>query len=193
MLAYIIWFIVALILVIVEMNFMSFYLMAVALGAAAGGITAYMSYDLTTQGIVAGIVTIFASCGSFYLRHKLKTHQDKMNNELDRGQRVVVKADRIREDGTAMVTYRGADWIAYQEGSALSAGIYFIARIDGTRLVLGEQIPAAEAANGTATTATTESSAAQASTNAAASATDTAPASETNASESTNEKGSHKF
>lgn len=143
MLSYIIWFIVALIIVIIEMNLMSFYLMAVALGAAAGGITAYMSYDITIQGIVAGIVTIIASCGSFYLRHKLKTHQDKMNNELDRGQRVVVKADRLREDGSALVSYRGADWIAYKEDSALTAGIYFIARIDGTRLILGDKLPAA--------------------------------------------------
>lgn len=157
MLSYIIWLVIALIIVIVEMNLMSFYLMAVALGAAAGGITAYMSYDLPTQGIVAGIVTIISSCGSFYLRRKLKNHQDKMNNDLDRGQRVVIKDDRLNEDGTATVSYRGADWVAYKENAPLTAGIYFIARIDGTRLVLGDQIPtAATGANAADTGANTD-------------------------------------
>lgn len=137
---YIAWFIAALVLVIVEMNLMSFYLMALALGAAAGGIAAYLEMPLQEQCIAAGIVTMLAACGSFYLRRKLKHHMDKNNNELDRGQRVVVKANNIREDGTALVNYRGTEWVAYKEKAVLTPGIYFIARVDGTKLVLGDQL-----------------------------------------------------
>ena len=46
---YIAWFIAALVLVIVEMNLMSFYLMALALGAAAGGIAAYLELPIQEQ------------------------------------------------------------------------------------------------------------------------------------------------
>lgn len=137
---YIAWFIAALVLVIVEMNLMSFYLMALALGAAAGGIAAYLELPIQEQCMAAGIVTILAACGSFYLRRKLKHHMDKNNNELDRGQRVVVKADNLREDGTALVNYRGTEWVAYKEKAVLIPGIYFIARVDGTKLVLGDQL-----------------------------------------------------
>ena len=147
---YIAWFIAALVLVIVEMNLMSFYLMALALGAAAGGIADYLELPIQEQCMAAGIVTILAACGSFYLRRKLKHHMDKNNNELDRGQRVVVKADNIREDGTALVNYRGAEWVAYKEKAVLTPGIYFIARVDGTKLALGDQLEQPE--NSTAQT-----------------------------------------
>lgn len=156
---YIAWFIAALVLVIVEMNLMSFYLMALALGAAAGGIAAYLEMPLQEQCIAAGIVTMLAACGSFYLRRKLKHHMDKDNNELDRGQRVVVKADNIREDGTALVNYRGTEWVAYKEKSIVTPGIYFIARVDGTKLVLGDQLeqPNISTAQSNATAPSSES------------------------------------
>lgn len=138
---YITWFILALILVIFEMHLMSFYLMALALGAAAGGIAAYFEFPLQEQCMIAAIATIVAACGAFYLRRKFKSHLDKSHNDLDHGQRVVVKEDNIREDGTALVSYRGSEWIAYKPNAVLKAGIYFIERINGTQLVLGDQLP----------------------------------------------------
>ena len=150
---YIAWFIAALLIIIVEMNVMTFYLMAVALGAIAGGLGAYFEISIPNQFMLAGVVTIVAACFSFWLRRKFKSHMDKQNNELDRGQRVVVKADKIREDGTADVTYRGTDWRAYKENAVLTPGIYFIVRVDGTQLVLGDQIPTPDHDAGTDTAA----------------------------------------
>lgn len=138
---YITWFVVALVLVIFEMHLMSFYLMALALGAAAGGIAAYFEVPLQEQCMIAGIATIVAACGAFFLRRKFKSKLDQYHNELDRGQRVVVKEDKIREDGTALVSYRGSEWVAYKKNAVLNAGIYFIERVDGTQLVLGDQLP----------------------------------------------------
>lgn len=137
---YIGWFILALIVVIAEMNLMSFYLLAVAAGAIAGGISAYFEQDFQSQIITAAIATIIASGLCHYLRKRFKHMSDRHSNQLDVGQRVVVKEDQIKEDGTAQVTYRGAQWDAYLPNAVLTPGIYFIIKIDGSKLVLGNKI-----------------------------------------------------
>lgn len=137
---YIAWFILALIVVIAEMNLMSFYLLAVAAGAIAGGISAYLENSFQEQIIWAALATLVASCFCYYLRKRFKQMSDRHSNQLDVGQRVVVKADNIKEDGTAQVTYRGAQWDAYLPSAVLTPGIYFITKIDGAKLVLGEKL-----------------------------------------------------
>lgn len=140
MTAYMIWFIVAMVAVFVEMTLMSFYLMAVAVGAIAGGLTAYMGHDLNSQIIIAAIATILASGLSFYLRKKLKQPSDKKLSNLDADQRVIVHEDELKKDGTARVKYRGTYWKAYLEGAMISPGIYSIDSVDGTRLKLKERL-----------------------------------------------------
>ena len=137
---YIAWFILALVVVIAEMNLMSFYLLAVAVGAIVGGISAYLDQSFQQQIMAAALATIVASVLCFYLRKRFKQMSDRHSNQLDVGQRVVVKADNIKEDGTAQVTYRGAQWEAYHPSAVLTPGIYFITKIDGAKLVLGDQI-----------------------------------------------------
>ena len=123
---------------------MTFYLMAISVGAIGGGITAYLGHPLETQCIIAGIVTILAACLSFYLRRTLKKRSDKVNNQLDLGNRVAVYPQNIKADGTALVKYRGTDWTAFAENAMLQAGIYHIVRIDGPSLVLGNRIEHSE-------------------------------------------------
>ena len=137
---YIGWFVVALVLLIFEINAMSFYLVALALGAIAGGISAYMEQTFTQQAVVAGIVTMIAAILSFYLRKKLKSPKDKSNNVLDIGQRVTVQPDNINADGTAKVLYRGAEWQAFASEGSLSAGIFLIENVNGTQLILGTKV-----------------------------------------------------
>ena len=62
---YIAWFIAALVLVIVDMNLMSFYIMALALGAAAGGIAASLVPPFPTHSLAACLCTILAPFRSF--------------------------------------------------------------------------------------------------------------------------------
>lgn len=137
---YIGWFVVALVLLIFEINAMSFYLVSLALGAIAGGISAYMEQTFTQQAVVAGIVTMIAAILSFYLRKKLKSPKDKSNNVLDIGQRVTVQPDNINADGTAKVLYRGAEWQAFASKGSLSAGIFLIENVNGTQLILGTKV-----------------------------------------------------
>ena len=137
---YITWFVIALVLLIIEINAMSFYLLALSLGALAGGISAYLECSLTTQTLNAGLVTIIASCLSFYLRKRFKSVNDKSNNVLDIGQRVTVSPDNINIDGTAKVIYRGATWQVYSSQGPLSAGIYLIDKVNGSQLELGTKL-----------------------------------------------------
>lgn len=137
---YIGWFVVALVLLIVEINAMSFYLVALALGAIAGGISAYMEQTFTQQAVVAGIVTMIAAILSFYLRKKLKSPKDKSNNVLDIGQRVTVQPDNINADGSAKVLYRGTEWQAFASEGSLSSGIFLIESVNGTQLILGTKV-----------------------------------------------------
>ncbi len=137
---YIAWFVLALVSLIIEINVMTIYLIALALGAAAGGVADLMGWSFALQSTIAGVVTMIASCASFYIRKSLKSKDDKKINQLDMGQRIIVKAQMIQADGTAKVAYRGADWTAYLEDAIVSPGIYLIDRLDGSRIVLGKQL-----------------------------------------------------
>lgn len=148
----IIWFCLALIVTIVEMFLVTFYLLAVTLGMCAGGLAAYFDGSLETQLTAAGITTIIAACFSFMLRKKLRRPIDTKLNNLDKGERVKVEPGKINPDGTAKVVYRGADWTAYSTQGALTAGIYLIDKVDGTRLVLEEKVAGAEQVVGASTT-----------------------------------------
>ena len=64
---YAIWFAVALGCLIIEINIMTIYLIALAIGAAAGGVVSLMGSDFATQSSIASIVTILASIACFYL------------------------------------------------------------------------------------------------------------------------------
>lgn len=143
----IVWFGLALVVTFVEISLVTFYLLAVAAGLAGGGVAAYLDCPVSTQLTVAGIVTIIMACLSFVLRKKLKRPIDAKANSLDKGERVAVEAAKINNDGSAKVIYRGAEWLAYSTKGSLTAGIYLIEKIDGTRLVLEDKVADESAIN----------------------------------------------
>lgn len=150
----IIWFCLALVVTFVEMFLVTFYLLAVAAGMCAGGIAAYLGSTTETQITAAGITTIIVACFSFMLRKKLRRTIDVKLNNMDKGERVQVVGDKIASDGSARVVYRGTDWVAYSTQGPLSAGIYLIDRIDGTRIVLEQKVgDASQVYNSTKTVA----------------------------------------
>lgn len=169
---YIAWFVLALICLIIEINVMTIYLLALALGAAAGGVADLMDCSFTVQSLIAGIVTMIASCASYYIRKSLKSKDDQKNNQLDMGQRVIVKSEMILTDGTAKVAYRGADWIAYLEDAIVTPGIYLIKRLDGSRIVLGKQLSSDTAPAATTAQAADSATAAAAASDASADASE---------------------
>lgn len=152
----IIWFCLALVVTFLEMFLVTFYLLAVAAGFSAGGIAAYFECTTETQITAAGITTIIVACFSFMLRKKLRRTIDTKLNNMDKGERVHVEASKIAADGSAKVVYRGADWLAYSTKGPLTAGIYLIDHIDGTRLVLEEKVGDASQVSSTTNAASTE-------------------------------------
>jgi membrane protein implicated in regulation of membrane protease activity len=136
-----IWWIAAIVLVIAELFTGSLYLLAVALGALAGGIAAWTGTEIWVQAIVCSLVTL---AGIALVRRKRASGPppppDRENPDLilDVGNKVFV--EKWDANGSARVSHRGTDWNA-QFGSSetaddLPSGWYVIKAIDNNSLIL---------------------------------------------------------
>ncbi|MCB9473154.1 MAG: NfeD family protein [Candidatus Delongbacteria bacterium] len=132
------WWILAGLLVLAELMSGTFFLLMLALGAAAGAIAAHLGLGLSAQMTVAAV----AGGGAVFLWYLRRRHQplprEVQSNPdalLDIGSRVQV--DQWAADGSARVQYRGANWSARWVGEGLpEPGMHTIHRIDGSVLQL---------------------------------------------------------
>jgi membrane protein implicated in regulation of membrane protease activity len=132
------WWVLAGALVAVELLTGTFYLLALALGAAAAAVAAHMNANVTAQLVAAAVV----GGGSIALLHLKRARHPRSapsqaNSDvlLDIGQSVDVPA--WDEQGTAQVLYRGAQWQARSAGVGVrSAGRHVIVAIQGNVLQL---------------------------------------------------------
>lgn len=129
----VLWFILALIVAAVEMVTGTVYLLAVMLACAAAGAAGWLGLDASWQFAVCAFVTVAGCALAHLLRRRRHPEADKLMH-LDEGERIRVEA--VGTGGTAVVQYRGAPWIACAEEGELSPGLWIIARVDGTRLIL---------------------------------------------------------
>ena len=134
--AYLIWLIIAIVLLAVEMMIGSIFILACVVGAASGCLVAVLGGGIAMQTLSAAIVTIvgviiFAALNK---RKKNKFESEIVDNDLDLGKDVMVSA--VNTDGSATVDYRGAKWKAYTKEGMLEPGHYRISKVDGTRLIL---------------------------------------------------------
>ncbi|MFT3856230.1 MAG: NfeD family protein [Aquabacterium sp.] len=142
------WWVIAGVLVAVELATGTFYLLMLALGAAAGAMAAHAGFGESLQLAAAGVV---GGCcaGAWYLRRRRLISREAANPlgaqmdpdlSLDLGQTVQVTA--WQDDGTAQVQYRGAPWQArlHQPPPAPAPlpqpGIYRICAMRGNQLLL---------------------------------------------------------
>jgi membrane protein implicated in regulation of membrane protease activity len=132
---YYLWWIAAAILVGVEMMTGTFYLLVLAVAAAAAGVLAFVGLDFWWQVAGAALVAIVGT----YLLHawkKKNATQPKLSANLDVGQRV--RVNEWRDDGSARVTYRGAQWDAVMESEMTPKREQMvIVATRGSQLVLG--------------------------------------------------------
>jgi membrane protein implicated in regulation of membrane protease activity len=106
--SYIIWWIVAAILVGVELATGTFYLLAVGAACVFGGLAAWLGFEGWVQFAVASLASI---AGVTAAQRWRKSHaQMPQMPGLDIGQ--TVKVIEWQEDGTARVHYRGSYWDA---------------------------------------------------------------------------------
>jgi membrane protein implicated in regulation of membrane protease activity len=141
---WVLWFIVAGVMVILELFTGTFYLLMIAIGVAAGGIAALIGWGFSVQFIVAGFVGVLAT--GLLRRTKLgKIDKGDANRDpnvnLDIGQSVHIEAWSGSEDRwTARVMYRGAMWdVDLAEGETAMPGTYIIREIRGSRLIVTNQ------------------------------------------------------
>ena len=132
--AYVTWWILAAVLVGVELTSGTFYLLVYGVAAAVAGVAAWFGAGLVAQLLTAGAIAAFGTLG---LRHwKRSTDRPEFNaQDMDIGQTVQVES---WQDGRGQVKYRGALWDAEAESAGVDSTRPLVIRaIRGNTLVLG--------------------------------------------------------
>ncbi len=132
--AYVGWWILAAVLVGLELTSGTFYLLVYGIAAAAAGVAAWLGASFLVQLLTAGAVAVL---GKVLLnRWKRDTgHPEASVQDMDIGQSVQLES---WQDGRGQVRYRGALWDAEAESAAVdSARPLVIRAVRGNVLVLG--------------------------------------------------------
>jgi membrane protein implicated in regulation of membrane protease activity len=132
------WWVAAGLLVAVELASGTFYLLMLALGAAAGAVAAHLGAGFNTQVVVAALLGGGATALWHFKRFRgprSAVAEANPDVNLDIGQ--TVQVDSWGSDGTARVMYRGASWAVIFDGAnAPAPGEHTIVAVRGSRLVV---------------------------------------------------------
>ncbi len=132
------WWLLAGVLVAAELATGTFYLLMLALGAAAGAVAAHAGVPLTWQIATAAVVGAAAVVVWHLRRSRQPAAEPASTNRdvnLDVGGTVQVPA--WGADGLARIPYRGSHWEARHVGSGpLLPGLHVIRAVDGNCLLL---------------------------------------------------------
>jgi membrane protein implicated in regulation of membrane protease activity len=132
-----IWWILTGVLVAMELMSGTFYLLMLAIGAAAAALAAQagagLSGQLVTAAVVGGLAVIL--WGRYRQHHNPSDPASAQDLHLDIGETVQVQA--WDAEGSTQVKHRGALWAAVSApGPNPEPGIHRIEAISGSRLVL---------------------------------------------------------
>lgn len=133
-----VWWVVAGVMVALELATGTFYLLMLALGAAAAALAAHLGAALAVQ-LGAAAVVGGGAVAAWHLRRARGAAPPPIeanpNVNLDIGTRVQVP--QWQADGTARVIYRGASWAArHAGGDTPTPGDHVIVALHGNELVL---------------------------------------------------------
>ena len=130
---YIYWYLLALVLIGMEMATGTFYLLMIAIAMAVGGSAALLGASMQWQLLLSALMAIV---GTIFLRRwKGKQTKEVVNASLDIGQQV--KVIKWNDNGTARVFYRGAEWDAETESADTPReGTFYIGSVRGSSLIL---------------------------------------------------------
>jgi membrane protein implicated in regulation of membrane protease activity len=133
-----IWWLVTGALVAMELTTGTFYLLMLAVGAAAAALAAHSGATLTAQVVTAAIVGGLAVVlwNAYRQRQKGLAASRESGQHLDVGETVQVEAWDAQ--GLAQVKHRGAIWTAMAASADAppAPGLFRIQAIQGNRLVL---------------------------------------------------------
>lgn len=132
------WWVAAGVLVAAELATGTFYLLMLALGAAAGAIAAHLGTGFNVQLVAAALIGGGATALWHLKRFRNPQSAPAEANpdvNLDIGQ--TVRVESWNAEGSAQVHYRGASWSAVYRGSGTPApGEHTIVAVQGSRLVV---------------------------------------------------------
>lgn len=133
-----IWWILAALLVGLELATGTFYLLAVGIAFLFGGVAAWAGASLPIQMVVGGVLSAIALVVAHHWRKRV-TKGAPMPS-FDRGQSVQVR--EWNSDGTARVEYRGTQWNAELAApDTARASTMYIVATRGSTLVLSDRRP----------------------------------------------------
>ena len=131
------WWVLTGVLVAVELTTGTFYLLMMALGAAAAAISAHAGVSFSGQIVVAAVVGAGAVTAWHVLREKRPAaERASLNSDVNQDIGASVQVDAWSADGTAVVKYRGANWTVLADGGALEIGLHRVKEVVGSRLVV---------------------------------------------------------
>lgn len=134
----VIWWVLAGVLVAVELTSGTFYLLMLALGVAAGALAAHAGLAPQAQIATAAVVGGVAVFACYLVRRRgpdaPSARADRSVN-LDVG--ATVQVDAWRPDRTADVRYRGAAWtVVFNADGVPAPGRYRIVELSGSHLLV---------------------------------------------------------
>ncbi len=138
MFEYWVWWVLAAVLVGIELMIGTFYLLAVGFAFIAGGVVAWFGGSLPMQLVVGGVLSVVGVivAHQWRLRRALPPPQAS----LDLGQ--TVRVQTWRDDGSARVEYRGTQWDAeLADAAAARAETMVIVGTRGSTLLIAGQRP----------------------------------------------------
>jgi Membrane protein implicated in regulation of membrane protease activity len=131
------WWIIAAVLVALELTSGSFYLLMLAVGAAAGALAAHLGLDATWQWVAAAAVGAGLIAVLYTMRNKRTKPAPQANRDINLDIGSIVQVNAWNANGEARVRYRGSDWAARFDGrEAALPGQFRIKAMDGNTLVL---------------------------------------------------------
>ena len=135
------WWLITGALVAFELLTGTFYLLMFALGAVGGALAAHLGLSVSGQIVCAAVIGGGAVAIWHFRRSRQPPGQPASSNpdvNIDIGSRVLVA--EWRPDGSARVSFRGADWDArHVGGGPAMAGEHRIRAIEGNCLLLERQ------------------------------------------------------
>jgi membrane protein implicated in regulation of membrane protease activity len=133
-----IWWICAAVLIGAELLTGTFYLLAVGIAVALGGVAAFVGATPPVQFGVAGVLGVALTVAAH--RWRLAHASPPPQPSLDVGQSV--RVETWNDDGTARVNYRGSTWDAEPESPAMPrAATLYIVAMRGSLLILSDRRP----------------------------------------------------
>ena len=134
----IVWFTLAVLLVIGELMTGTFYLLMVAIGLLAGGLAAQAGLGVPGQAVRAALVAVIGIAGLWRTRFGHAARENAARNRnvnLDIGE--MLRVDAWSPERRARVQYRGAEWdVELAPPAPATGGEFRIVEVRGNVLVV---------------------------------------------------------